>query len=345
MSGRRGSILILVLFVLMVLSLVGVSFAYRAGLENRSANHRVINIQLRNQAASAVAVAMSRLVENVNEFDHRAEPWHTHRPIVVEGWLDVWERDLNGQPADFVTEYQVIDEQGKVNILYASSEALETLGMTESQIACLFDWMDDDDVERAEGAEDGFYLSGPKPYKCKNAPLEVLEELLAIKGISYADYLGEDLNHNRQLDASEDDGGVSMPNDDADGRLKLGWVDLLTCFGDGRINLNTAPVQVLETLPLSDGAVDQIVGFRSFDADSSGELEEHVFTSAEDIGQLQGLTDADVAVLEANSVFISTHFRIFVQSKHITTGLDYRLCVVVGITEAGLEVLQWQPGL
>lgn len=334
----RGSILILVLFVLMVLSLVAVSFAYRAGLEHRAASHRVVWIQLRAQAASAAAIALGRMAENTNDFDHRAEPWHSHPSLNGDEWLSEWSVAV---PV-FETTYQVTDEEGKLNVLFASSEALEKLGMSAIQIDSLFDWMDDDDQSRPEGAEGEYYLATARGYQSKDAPIEVLEELLAIRGFSPDDYLGEDDNRNRRLDINENDGGVTHPVDNADGDLQFGWVDLLTCVGDGRININTAPREVLATLPLSEAAADQIIGYRTFDEHSSGHLEEHVFRSVSDIEELQGLTDADRGVLKSISIFRSTHFRVFVQAKHLPTGLTYHLQVLAQMTDDGPQVLQWQ---
>ena len=342
MAQRKGSILILVLFVMVVLSMAAVSFAYRAGLERRLSTHGAVSARLRAHAASAVAVALARLAENANEFDHLAEPWHTHEPLAAEGWLPEWSATSDGSPPVFVTDYQVIDEEGKLNVLFASSEALEKLSLSAAQIACLFDWMDGDDVVQAEGAETDYYQRTVASHLCKDSPLELLEELLLIRGFVLSDYYGEDADHDRTLDPCEDDGAASDPLDDADRSLRLGLVDLLTCVGDGRINLNTAPAAVLETLPLSDGAVGQIIGFRDFDENSSGDIEDHVFLSTEDIAALQGLTSADRSVLSAVGRFRSEHFRVFVQSRHLKTGLSYCLEILVKMAGQRPEVLQWK---
>lgn len=342
--SSRGSILVSVLFVMIVLGLLAVSFAYRTGIESRMTRNQLVMVQLKTHAASAVAIAIGRLRENTNDFDHFAEPWHSHMPLSNEDWIPEWTQDSYRQEPEFVTDYQVIDEQGKLNLLYASSEALEKLGMTPEQIASLFDWMDEDQITQAEGAEQGYYLARQDPYRCKNAPLEHLDELLLIRGFNSFSYLGEDANHDRLLDPSENDGGATFPLDDGDGRLQLGWIDTLTCVGDGRINLNTAPKSVLAVLPISPAAVDQILGFRAFDENSSGELSDHVFRSAQDIEQLQGLTEADIDVLKAVATFQSSHFRIFAQSVHLLTGLRYHIEVLIQTTSEGPKILQWKGG-
>ena len=345
MRKPSGSVLIVVLFVMTVLGLSAVSFAYRAGLHSRSARNRAIMAQLRSHASSAAAIAMARLKENTNDFDHFAEPWHTHGPLAAEGWLADLQEDEKGRPAVFVTDYRVIDEEGKLNLTYASGNALDKLGMSSAQIAALFDWVDSDDVARAEGAENGYYTSRSYRYQCKNGRIEMLEELLMIRGFGLRDFVGEDANHNRLLDPGEDDGAASWPPDDGDGVLRLGWVDLFTCTGDGRININTAPEAVLGTLPLSDGAVSQIIGFRQFDEGTYGDLEDHVFRSQTDIDQLQGLTDYDKDVLGSLVTFTSRYFRIFVQSTHLPSGLRHHLQVLVRTDGGSLEILQWTDGI
>jgi type II secretory pathway component PulK len=331
---------------MIVLGLLATSFAYRAGIESRSVRNKALMAQLRAHASSAAAIAIGRIRDNTNDYDHFAEPWHTHRELASQDWIPEWMYNQIDEPPVFVSDYQVIDEEGKLHVLTASSQALEKLGMSEEQIASFFDWMDADGTAQAEGAEKEYYLAKLHPYNCKNAPFEFLDELLLVRGFGRFGYLGEDANHNRRLDPRENDGSVNYPSDDANGQLRLGWVDLLTCVGESRINLNTAPEAVLEVLPISSSAVDQIIGYREFDENSSGNLEDHVFRSQSDIEQLQGLSEADQEVLQAIATYSSSHFRIFVQSVHIPTGLRYHLQVLVRSSlENEPEILQWKVGI
>lgn len=149
------------------------------------------------------------------------------------------------------------------------------------------------------------------------------------------------------LDPEENDGlangalDIGNNPDNADGVLQPGLIDLLTVRGDGKINLNTAPRSVLATLPISDDAVDQMVGFRAFDRNSRGSLDDHVFRSAEDIQTLNGLTDTDRDVLVSLSRFTSDYYRIHVQSWHRPTGLRHHLEVLVHVSDAEPGVLAW----
>jgi len=98
--------------------------------------------------------------------------------------------------------YTIGDENGKVNINKASRETLirvlqesgSEIGQNRDIIAdSILDWVDADSNHRLNGAEDDYYQSLIPPYRAKNAPLETLDELLRIRGITPAMvYGGED---------------------------------------------------------------------------------------------------------------------------------------------------------
>ncbi len=133
---RRGSVLIVVLFVSVVLSLLAVSLAYRSAMVLRASRQRAILVKLTAQADSAAVIAMNRISQNTADFDHPAQAWHTHGPLGNEGWMDDWTANANGASPSYAIDYRVIDEEGKLNIQYASSESLQKLGMSGEQIAC-----------------------------------------------------------------------------------------------------------------------------------------------------------------------------------------------------------------
>jgi hypothetical protein len=162
---------------------------------------------------------------------------------------------------------------------------------------------------------------------------------MLVRAIDRQSYVGLDTSHRRTAAP-----GALQRNALEPGRPIVGWVDLLTCVGDGRLNINTAPWLVLDTLPLSDGAAEQIVRFREFDAGSRGRLEEHVFKSEEDIDQLQGLRPSDKSVLRAVARFKSEHYRVFAQAVHSPSGMRQAVEVLVRVTPEGIQVIQWRVG-
>ena len=335
--ARSGSILIVVMFVMTALSLLVVSFAYTTSLRTRAARDRSIMARLQGQARSAVAIAIARIDANQEDFDHPAQPWAAHGPLMSEGWLEEWSAPQGQDQARFVADYQAIDEQGKLNIAYAADEALLKLGLTKAQVAVLRDWTDADEIAQLDGAEGEFYLSKPAAHRSKNLPVEVLDELLLLRGFSAGNYYGA-----HALEAWAMLGEARAASAE---KPVLGLVDVLTVCGDGKINLNTAPQAVLKTLPLSSAAAEAIIEFRAGGMGAHvEEIQNYALRSKQDIDQLQGLTQADKRVLEGVAVFRSSHFRIFVCALDRWTGLNCRLEVLVRRGDRGCEVLQWKQG-
>jgi hypothetical protein len=123
--------------------------------------------------------------------------------------------------------------------------------MTEDICNAILDWIDSDEEARIGGAESVTYEGLAVPYSARNAPLESIDELLQIQGVTPYLFYGEDSNRNGLLDPNEDDGADSLPNDNADGVLGLGFRDYFTVSsrerntmpgGDKKININNGIV-------------------------------------------------------------------------------------------------------
>jgi len=136
---------------------------------------------------------------------------------------------------------RIEDETGKIplNKLVSGNEYNESVremlvrlltqrefGLTQQQaeevVAAIKDWIDADDEPTPGGAESAYYSSLTFPYKAKNAPLDCIEELLMIKGISK-----EMFNETKE---------------------RPSLAKLVTTDSDGMININTAPKLVLRAL-------------------------------------------------------------------------------------------------
>jgi len=142
----------------------------------------------------------------------------------------------------------------------ARMEALETvlrnlfdqMEVEPNPTDAVLDWLDVDDEPRPEGAESDFYESLETPYACKNGPMESIEELLLIAGITPEIYfdLNRDPEETQELRQQEDElyPVSSLP-------------DLLTACGsiEGKINVNTARPELLMALFQDPAAVDTIL--------------------------------------------------------------------------------------
>lgn len=117
----------------------------------------------------------------------------------------------------------------RVNVSRMTVEdLLELSGMTEDVAAAILDWVDDDDEVRDLGAESSAYIQAGREYVPRNGPIRSLFELDLIRGVDPADVRGEDWNLNGVLDPNEDDGDLTWPDDDSDGKLDAGWSAYIT---------------------------------------------------------------------------------------------------------------------
>ena len=136
---------------------------------------------------------------------------------------------------------------GTVSASDPASRLLMIPGMTYELADAILDFIDSDDTPRTNGCESEYYNGLSPAYSAKNSPLESLDELLLVRGVTSEYLYGEDFNRNGLLDPNENDGDASWPPDNADGALQLGWSAYLTVYGrekntrwDGtnRININ-----------------------------------------------------------------------------------------------------------
>lgn len=130
--------------------------------------------------------------------------------------------------------------------------------MTEEIADAILDWIDADDEPREFGAESADYASLQPPYAPRNGPLETVEELLLVRGVTPQLLFGIDTNRNGLLDASEQmsggAGSTGTTSSDSGAGMDRGWIGYITIYsqeknvnqlGQPRINLNQESLQEL----------------------------------------------------------------------------------------------------
>jgi type II secretory pathway component PulK len=157
------------------------------------------------------------------------------------------------------------------NMLMALQPALPNL--TQETVNSILDWMDTDDTPREGGAEDEYYQGLSPPYHCKNGPIDSLEELLLVQGVTPSLLLGNDRNRNGVLDPGEDDGT---------GQVSFGLSAFVTMYsrelnissnGQPRIYINAADLNQLQTdlsQALGQDLANYIVAYRKYGPASTG---------------------------------------------------------------------------
>jgi general secretion pathway protein K len=176
----------------------------------------------------------------------------------------------------------------------------------EDILDAIKDWIDKDNEPTRFGAEDSYYQALDHPYSCRNAPLESLEELLLIKGITRELFYGTDENP-----------GIS---------------DYLTVYGDGKININTADPLVLASLSddLDSGMIDEMVTYRN---DEKNDLNNSDWYKSA-LGTNETVIDPDLITTK------SEYFEI--RSKGINDSRSREIKVAVKRKEKSLTVLSWK---
>ena len=109
-------------------------------------------------------------------------------------------------------------------------------------VKALADWIDADN----EGsAEKSYYSSEDPGYACKNYPLESMGELALIKDIGLEMLQGDSPREKIPV-ASEEGEEETFEEEDEDSFQ--GLRHYLTVYSDGKVNINTAPLEVLEVV-------------------------------------------------------------------------------------------------
>lgn len=76
-------------------------------------------------------------------------------------------------------------------------------GMTQDVAESILDWIDNDDTARTYGAESSYYATQQPAYKPANKPIESIEQLLLVRGVTPQLLYGYDQNRNGVLDSGE----------------------------------------------------------------------------------------------------------------------------------------------
>lgn len=163
-------------------------------------------------------------------------------------------------------------------------------GMTIDIADSILDWLDEDDIPREYGAEfDDYYSTLPSPYRPKNGPINSIEQLLLIRGVTPQLLFGYDTDRNGVLSQDEEAqmgiGGQATSGGESTsaGPPPLGWGAYLTVhsmeknvtrYGEPRVNINSDDLATLYddlVVVLGDEMVASfIVAYRQFGAPGGG---------------------------------------------------------------------------
>ena len=299
----HAMVLIVVVYLVATLSALAFALSFRSRVAIKNASFLIEKIQ-QDQIAHAICVQACYMLsvddQNIDSLDEIWASRHRFIPPNGNGWEAEW---------------KLIDESSKININLAYSDMLLGLKcLDEAAVASIMDWLDQDDVPNPDGAEDDYYSSLEPGYNCKNGTIDNIAELLLIKGISVQIYYGSSL---------------------AGEKKTIGLNNLLTVYGDGKININTVSKIVLDAIPLlSDAAVDEIVSRQTSTAEK--------FSSMDDIEKNDNFTVADKLTLMQIAKFNSNHFQVQIKIRNKTQNLQGEYLAIVERQDSNIKILSWQ---
>ena len=315
-----GFILISVLLMISVLAVFIIEFNYDSRIKFRLADNLNLAAEALNNADAGIAVMMAALRQNKDIFDDEtAQPFLSGRIQIPldEGFCKV----------------SIVQESGKININaicapdgkpirrrvdqmlrlidLINDEYENNIPISYSLVPSIIDWLDfDNNVTtlpfikgQNAGAENYYYEKLKEPYKCKNGPFDVLNELLLVKGMTSEIFYGRK--------GKEKAGIKTIP----------GISQYLTVYGDGKININEAPIIVIESLSesISPSVARNIIEQRKFCR----------YSNIEQLKKVPGMTNGiyeeihDLITVDANESFY------IVTSTGIIKDLERTVWVVV----------------
>jgi len=247
---RGGSILIILLWMLMVMSILCISFAKTVRVEANALINTRSMASAYYLAHAGISETIYKLVVYRLEAGRRAaEPETELEPRDIDLGKVTLKTDLGD------VEVEVHDEDGKININRASKDILLSLllslGVDEERADLIsdsiLDWCDADSDYHANGAESDYYMGLENPYLAKNAPLDTTEELLLVQGVDAKLFYG-------------------YTYEDETGRLRYmpGLNRCVTVYGtSGGININSAPYQVLIAIGFPPEMAQKVIAERA----------------------------------------------------------------------------------
>jgi len=236
---QRGSVLIAVLAVILLLSFLITKFMEEAleDLEYRSIFNEPTDVRSYAYSILELSLATIQEVALIDEGKLYAPEQGWGRPL---DYADV------NVPNGWDVSVQITDEGGKLPINKMDEAMLNKMleetfdfdfGTARELSSMLLDWIDEDDSKRLNGAESEDYLRRNPPYRAPNGPLQTLDELRLLE-------VWEDEFFNEE----------GQPNE-----LFTKLSNLVSVYYSGAVNLNQAPAEVLELLALQDGYDEEYI--------------------------------------------------------------------------------------
>lgn len=328
--NQTGSLSVTALWMLALLTVIAAGLGRHAIIDLRLDNYDLRSAEAKWLARAGIRHAMAVLkmdaaLDSLNAWDAFTDAWayspERFKHVACGNGFFAVGYALQNDEAGVREAYGMVDENRKINLNRAPAEILLRLpGMNPEKVAALLDWRDRDSLPSTGGVEAAYYLALQPPYRCKDADLDFVEELELVRGFTQ-----EDIH-----------------------RLQ----PFVTVYGDGRVNINTASADVLQTLGLRPELAHTIVAARQGPDGEPFTSDDLVFKNPFEItGALQRLTalspDDQVVVnrLIAQGLLGVTSSHFSISSFGITMGGEVRqsiTAIVHRLSRDKVNIVSWK---
>ena len=177
--SQSGIALVMVLWIMLLVTISTSAYTLMARMDQLEAHSVLWGTRARMGAEAGINLAILSL----------RDPDEATRWVPDGRSYDLWFQDMR-------LELRITDERGKLDVNTASEITLQQLftghGMALDQAeylaAAVHDWIDVDEIERANGAEAETYLSNGLGVGPGNRPFVMVEELLQVMGMSWESF-------------------------------------------------------------------------------------------------------------------------------------------------------------
>lgn len=271
--GDSGVALVFVLWVIVLLTVVAGGFSYSVHRSIRTSFYTGLETKAFYIAQAGIETAVTDFFEQKKS--GKGKKWR----------INAKNPEVTFDDGEF--SISISNQGGKINLNEANEDFLNLVlsrfeldaGQRQTIVSSILDWRDNDHLHRLNGAENDYYQSLPRPYRCRNGEFLSLNELLMVRGVTSDLYYGGlkellciDKNENLLLPKrSEIQEYLKLENREVANSIQtfltLEKRDEMNRVGRkynySKININAASPLMLRSLPGMTGPlVDKIKTFR-----------------------------------------------------------------------------------
>ncbi|MDP8265934.1 MAG: type II secretion system protein GspK [Candidatus Aceula meridiana] len=291
------------------------SFAAESGIKKA-----VTYLNMQDVSRGLSATLKESLMNNKKEF----------KDIVLDrATFDVRYKDFDKTFTKTTFHYGMMDEERKININMASQQELARLFQyvlgweqekAEGLALSVVDWRELGESVLSGFFSDEYYENLKYPYQPKNDKFETLDELLLVEGVTPFAF----------------------------DRLR----SFITIYGEGKVNVNTAPWQVFVALGINEGVADKILSVRRGPDGKEATGDDNIFSSFESfftsIGKDDSLSESEgrhiALLLDQGKIGIYSRYYM-IESNSELSFLPQKKSIRCVYDAASHKIIYWSEGL